>query len=281
MPLDPAAVQAADARLHAAHPELAGRALTMSPYDAVLRREWLSYYTAAAAPPPPPPPAETPQSIPPDLELAPTATAAPVQACEEACTDDAGSTCNCCDLTTVTFYVQIGESPASIVASYAKDKIFGQTPQPNTGHTFLGIGEGALGDQRAYGFYPATSWFGETGGINTNDGFFVPGAEDPNEEIYAPENEHAYTHQTSFKACPAKVEALEKAIKAEMEKIRTNAEDAPKYDLRGLQCTTWAEKHLSTLGFTPPESMSPHGAAGEIDEAEAQSDTQEESFKAP
>ena len=55
MSLDPAASNAANAAVWAAHPGLAGRQLTTDPADAPLRQEWRNAYNAELAKKPPPP----------------------------------------------------------------------------------------------------------------------------------------------------------------------------------------------------------------------------------
>jgi hypothetical protein len=47
--MNPAAVKKADAKFHAAHPELGGRQLTMAPGDRGLRAEWMQMYKAEDA----------------------------------------------------------------------------------------------------------------------------------------------------------------------------------------------------------------------------------------
>lgn len=258
------AVQQANERLWTAHPELGGRQLTLEPVDASLRREWMRYYREASALPLPPPPSRAPVAAP-EWSFPPEPPS-PVASCENQCKDDSGRICPCRVMTTITIYVQKGESPVSIVGSYLWDKITQETPQPDTGHTFIGIGEGSLSDQKAFGFYPVKSWFDETGGINTNEGFFVPGEANPITDVYPPENEHAFTHKKSFKACPDAVAKLEEAIQKDIESIKSHSKDAPKYDLTDLQCTTWARKNLRDLGFEDPGGFSPYGAAEGIDE---------------
>lgn len=193
--------------------------------------------------------------------------AAPNDAREEKCIDDSGTECDCSDMTTITIYVEGGRAPKQLVEDYVSDRLTGNTtPRMATGHTFIGVGDGPLSEQRAYGFYPATSWFGETGIINTNVGAYYPGETTPLDENsgFTPENEHKFTQAKSFKACKSQAAKLEAAIQKDIERIKKNASDAPKYNLMKLQCTTWAAKHLSELKFSPPESFSPHGALEEL-----------------
>jgi len=77
MSLDPAAVQIANERLWAAHPELAGRQLTADPADAALRQEWRNHYNAAVAAAVPPPPAVVPAPAAPPPAVAPVAACPP------------------------------------------------------------------------------------------------------------------------------------------------------------------------------------------------------------
>jgi hypothetical protein len=187
-----------------------------------------------------------------------------IQECKAECSDDSGRKCPCKELTTITFYVQKGAAPLSIVADYASDKLSKNTPQPNTGHTFIAIGDGSLSQQEAYGFYPVESWFGGKGGINTNKGFYVPGEAEPKTDIYDPENTHANTHKQSFKACPSAVSAMQASIQQDIEAIKKNDANSPVYSLSGLQCTTWARQKLASIGFKDPGGISPHGASGKI-----------------
>lgn len=225
----------------------------------------MQYYREAASPPPPPPPSSVPvaQSDPPPPPEPPSAEVP----CNKKCKDGAGLTCLCKSMSTISIYVQKGDAPTSIVGDYLWETVKGNTPQPDTGHTFIAIGKGDLSEQKAYGFYPATSWLGETGGINTNDGFITPGQSVPNTKIYPPENEHIYSHQKSFDACPEAIQKLEESIQKDIEAIKNNDKDAPKYSLADLQCTTWARQKLSDLGFEDPGGFSPHGAAEALDEA--------------
>jgi hypothetical protein len=140
--------------------------------------------------------------------------------------------------------------------------------QPDTGHTFIGIGDGDLASQRAYGFYPVKGWFGDPGGINTNEGFYVPGKTEPLTDLYPPENEHAFSHSRSFTACPDAVDELQRAIEANIEAVRAGGQNAPRYDLTSLQCTTWARQRLSAIGFPDLGGFSPHGAAGSLEAEE-------------
>ncbi len=263
MPLNSVAVNQANRRLWAAHPELAGRALTRDPADAELRREWMRYYREATQPQAPAVAAAPAPGT--DLHAPAAQPVSAVQPCESQCRDESGRDCPCADMTTITLYVQQGDSPVSIVGSYLGDKLTKSTPQPNTGHAFIAVGDGPLAAQRAYGFYPVSSWFGGTGGINTNDGFFVPGRADPVTDAYDAENLHIYSHSKSFKACPAAVAALEGRIRKEIAAIQADSPGALKYDLTGTQCTTWAREHLRSLGFDDPGGFSPHGAAEAID----------------
>lgn len=261
--LNSVAVRQANQQLWAAHPELAGRALTRDAADAELRREWMRYYREATHPQVPAAGAVSAPYVDP-LPPAPQPVSA-VQPCASQCRDESGRDCPCAEMMTITLYVQQGDSPASIVGSYLVDKLTKETPQPNTGHAFISVGDGPLSAQRAYGFYPVSSWFGGTGGINTNEGFFVPGRTDPVIDAYDPENQHIYSHSKSFKACPAAVAALEDRIRKEIAAIQADAPGALKYDLTGTQCTTWARGHLRTLGFDDRGGFSPHGAAEAID----------------
>jgi hypothetical protein len=260
----------ADQKLWAAHPELKGRSLTLASTDAEYRREWSKYYAQAtrdkSAPLPstnrtpvlgaggPPP---SPQPI------------SPITKCEKQCKDDSERICNCKELTTITLYVQNGDAPLDIFGGFVYDKILGEEPRPNTGHTFLAIGDGERSKQKAYGFYPYSSWLGETGGINTNDGFIVPGNNTPITDSYPPENTHSYSHSKSYKACPAAVATLEASIQKDIAAIKSNRKDAPSYNLARLQCTTWARGKLAELGFSDPGGHSPHAAAEALDKQEA------------
>jgi len=265
MPLNSNYIRQANERLWSAHPELDRRQLTLDSSDASLRREWMQYYNEASVETSPPEPSITPYPTP-DFSFS-TQPPSPVQSCEKMCTDDSQKTCPCEQMTTITFYIQKGEPPTQIVGDYVWDELNKNTPQPETGHTFIGIGEGSLSQQKAYGFYPTTSWFGETGGINTNGGFFIPGQEKPVQDAYAPENTHPYTHSKKFKACPNSVISLEKAINEDIEAIKNNDTNAPKYNLTNLQCTTWARKKLSLLGFKDPGGFTPYGSASLIEKS--------------
>jgi len=265
MALDQDAVRRANERLWTAHPTLNRRQLTREPEDVALRREWMAYYREETpAPPDPPEPRVRPAALP--AELAPELPS-PVLGCERKCKDESARICPCCQLTTITFYVQKGDSPATIVADSLGDLLKRQDMQPDTGHTFIGIGDGDLSEQQAYGFYPATSWLGETGGINANDGFYFPGQDEPRTDIYDPENVHPYSHKRSYKACPDAVSQLKSLIERDIELIKANDDDAPGYNLTNLQCTTWARRYLDRVGFEDPGGFSPHGAATSLEGA--------------
>lgn len=277
MPLNSNAVQIANEKLWAAHPELNRRQLTSNASDRELRREWMSYYEDAANVPSPPEPQVTPEDTSkPDLDSSPPSA---VIECDKECKDESGRVCPCKELSTVSFYVQKGDSPTVIVGGYAYDKVTGTEPSPNTGHAFLGIGDGELQNQEVFGFYPVTSWLGEKGGINTNDGFIVPGDSTPRTDIYDPENEHIYSHKLDFKACPETIAKLKDLIKKDISLIKSNAPNAPVYNLADLQCTTWARGLLKQVGFNDPGGFSPHGAAENIDDATQKQNSSEDGSK--
>jgi len=263
----PTPTQQANERLWAAHPELSGRALTSTTADAELRREWMRYYHEASEPSSPPDPEYTPAVTP--KSSFPPAPPSSVTPCvsEEKCKDESGRICRCCNMSKITLYVQKGDSPSEIIVDSAGDVIKGEDMQPDTGHTFIGIGDGGKEEQEMFGFYPVSSWLGGVGGINTNEGFIIPGNEKPTIGIYDPENEHNSTAELSFKACPEAVENLKKSINEDIEAIKKNTEDAPKYNLAALQCTTWARGKLREIGFEEPGGFSPYDTAEAIDKA--------------
>jgi hypothetical protein len=266
MALDPSIVARANQRLWTKYPDLRRRQLTNHPEDAALRREWFALYAEEqSAANPPPAPAVQP-SEPSNL---PDAGAELVAECCKECTDQTGRTCLCKEQVTITLYVEKGDSPPEIVADYAWDKLTLKTPQPSTGHAFLGIGGETQAEQKVFGFYPTTSWFGAPGAINTNEGFYRPGQALPDDQVGDPENIHFYSHKQSYKACPQTATMLQASIDADIERIKLNSADAPRYDLHDLQCTTWARRKLREVGFPDLGGHSPYGAAQAIDEANA------------